>query len=399
MKPFRPAFSRRVFLQFLGCLPLLATSAVWAARQVLAIRHSVNSDRTRLVLEFNEKIQYKKQRLANPPRLVLDIDYAYIPESIKIPDFHNSDIRRLRHHLHPKDRRLRVVLDLVRTAPYEIKQWPSKDGRRDRLVVDILRLPGAARTRPKSAPKKTVTTRAKRPAKSSTQRMVVVIDPGHGGKDPGAVGRGRTREKDVVLSVSKKLHSLLKNHPHITPHLTRNRDVYLRLRNRTQAARRRKAGLFVSVHADAAQRRSARGASVYAVSTRGASSEHAKWLANRENAVDLIGGVELSNVEDQMVQDTLLDMAQNSALEYSLHAGHAMVDSFRHLGKMHSTRVERAAFAVLKAPDMPSVLVETGFISNPTEEKLLRSSKHQYRVAIALKRGIEQFYRNNPEYS
>jgi len=225
-----------------------------------------------------------------------------------------------------------------------------------------------------------------------------MIDPGHGGKDPGAVGKGGTREKDVVLSISRKLYKLLKADPRIRPHLTRNRDVFLRLYRRTQIARSKEADLFVSVHADAARRRSARGASVYAVSTRGSSSSHARWLANRENAADLKGGVEISG-RDPELQDVLLSMSRGAVQEYSLHAGEYMVGSLGRLGKMHSKRVERAGFAVLKSPDIPSILVETGFISNVHEEKLLRSSKHQGRIALALRSGIRNYFSKVPEYS
>ena len=226
----------------------------------------------------------------------------------------------------------------------------------------------------------------------------MAIDPGHGGKDPGAVGKGRTREKDVVLSISKKLYKLLKADPRITPYLTRDRDVFLRLHHRTRIARSKKADLFVSVHADAARRRSARGASVYALSTRGSSSAHARWLADRENAADLKGGIEISG-RDPDVQKVLLSMSQNAVQEYSLNAGELMVNSLKRVGKMHSQRVERAGFAVLKSPDIPSILVETGFISNVHEEKLLRTKNHQRRVALALRSGIRNYFNKMPEYS
>ena len=235
-------------------------------------------------------------------------------------------------------------------------------------------------------------------ARGARKRMVVVIDPGHGGKDPGAVGKRKTYEKNVVLSISKRLHNLLKADPGITPHLTRGTDKYLRLGARTRIAGRRKGDLFVSVHADAARRRSARGASVYMLSTRGASSAQARWLADRENAADLIGGEDLIDVKDQELQDVMIDMGQGAVTEYSLLAGEGMVQSLRRAGRMHSTRVERAGFAVLKAP-MASVLVETGFISNAAEEKLLRTDKHQRRVALALRDGIRRYHRDNPEFS
>ncbi len=393
--------NRRRFLSLLALLPWGFPTAVLAARQLVTLRHSVTEERNRVVFEFDGRVEYRESTIGgNAPRFYLDIKRAKVSKSVpKSPRFDRSGVvKGLRSHVH-KNGTLRLVLDLRRLTPVQVRKWPTPDGKRDRIVVDFL---GSFVT-PK--PSKKPSTSSKRPSErtptpsvsSRSRRLVVAIDPGHGGKDPGAVGKGRTREKDVVLSISKKLYKLLKADPRITPYLTRDRDVFLRLHRRTRIARGKKADLFVSVHADAARRRSARGASVYAVSTKGSSSSHARWLADRENAADLKGGIEISG-RDPDVQDVLLSMSRNAVQEYSLHAGESMVSSLKRVGKMHSQRVERAGFAVLKSPDIPSILVETGFISNVHEEKLLRTKKHQRRVALALRSGIRNYFNKVPEY-
>ena len=393
-------FDRRRFLGFLALLPLGFTGVASAARRLIALRQSVTEERHRIVFEFDGKVRISEvKQLRNPPRLFLDVKRAGISRSVpKSPRFaRNGIVKSLRKSV-SKNGTLRLVLDLKRSAPAEVSKWPTHDGTRDRIVVDFLgsfAVPKPTQKRSSRPPARSEPARS-RPTRS--KRLVVAIDPGHGGKDPGAVGKGKTREKDVVLSISKRLYSLLKTDPRITPYLTRNRDVFLRLSSRTKIARSREADLFVSVHADAARRRSARGASVYAVSTKGSSSSHARWLADRENAADLKGGVEISG-RDPKVQDVLLSMSRNAVQEYSLHAGEAMVSSLARIGKMHSSRVERAGFMVLKSPDIPSILVETGFISNVHEEKLLRSAAHQRRVALALRSGIRNYFSKMPEYS
>lgn len=388
--------TRRLFLRMLAGLPALAAAAAQAGPRFRQLRHTLTADRYRLVLVFDSAVRYEQRVLRRPDRLVLDIDGAAMKPSVKIPVLQGSPVKGVRHHNH-RDGRLRVVLDLIGPRPHQIRQWPVAAGSGSRLVVDVMRGWNAPPTRPRPAASRPPS-RPPAAARGGRKRMVVVIDPGHGGKDPGAVGKRKTYEKNVVLSISKKLYQALKATPGITPHLTRSADKYLRLGARTRIAGRRKGDLFVSVHADAARRRSARGASVYMLSTRGASSAQARWLADRENAADLIGGEDLIDVRDQQLQDVMIDMGQGAVTEYSQLAGEGMVHSLKRIGRMHSTRVERAGFAVLKAP-MASVLVETGFISNAAEEKLLRTDKHQRRVALALRDGIRRYHRDNPEFS
>ena len=392
--------NRRRFLGFLVGLSLGAPTAALAARQLVALRHSVNQKRNRVVFEFDGKVIHRSYAIDNPPRFVLDVEQARASKAVDMsPRFDSRGVvSRLRTNV-SRDGVLRLVLDLRHLPPTSVSKWPTPDGKRDRIVVDFLKSSAKSAASPKPAPSAKPPARTPQRAGPSRRRpLIVAIDPGHGGKDPGAVGRGKTREKDVVLSISRRLYGLLKADPRIRPTLTRNKDIFLRLHWRTRIARAKKADLFVSVHADAAQRKSARGASVYALSTRGSSSTHAKWLANRENAADLKGGVELST-RDPVVQDVMMSMSRNAVQEYSLHAGESMVHSLSRIGKMHSRQVERAGFAVLKSPDIPSLLVETGFISNVYEEKLLRSSGHQQKIAAALHRGILSYFDRVPEYS
>ncbi len=385
--------TRRHFLRWLIAGPFLLPVLARARSELVAVRHSLTETRNRIVFEFDKKVTFSQAAIDNPPRFYLDVEKSGIRKGARMNQFASRGIiKSLRTHV-AKDGKMRLVLDLRRMVVPEVSQWPTQDGRGDRIVVDF---PMKAPT--PSPPKKTPKSSPPPTSHSRRKRVVVMIDPGHGGRDPGAVGKKKTREKDVVLSISRKLHALLKKEPNIEPRLTRNRDIYLRLHVRTRLARRYDSGLFVSVHADAARRRSARGASVYAVSHRGATSAHARWMADRENAADLRGGLELAD-RHPVIQDVLFDMSQNAVNEYSLHAGTSTLKSLSRVGKLHSRKVERAGFAVLKSPDIPSILVETGFISNVQEEKLLRSSKHQQKIASALRDGIRDYLNKVPEYS
>ena len=238
------------------------------------------------------------------------------------------------------------------------------------------------------------------PALAGTQRLIVVaLDPGHGGEDPGAIGPGGTREKDVVLQIAlrlrERLHGLSVNGNPIRAYLTRDADYFVPLHVRVQRARRVQADLFVSLHADAFFTPTARGASVYALSDSGASSAAARWMANRENQADLVGGLNI-RTQDAQVQRALLDMSTTAQIRDSLQLGSAMLQEISEVGRLHKRSVEQAGFAVLKAPDIPSILVETAFISHPEEEALLRSESHQERLAVALSQGILRYFAANP---
>ncbi|MDD2545464.1 MAG: N-acetylmuramoyl-L-alanine amidase [Burkholderiaceae bacterium] len=238
------------------------------------------------------------------------------------------------------------------------------------------------------------------PTATHTDRLIIIaLDPGHGGEDPGAIGPGGTREKDVVLSVAHLLRDRINattvaGNP-MRAYLTRDGDYFVPLGTRVEKARRVQADLFVSIHADAFTTPEARGASVFALSQSGASSTAARWLANKENQADLVGGLNV-RVQDQHVQRALLDMSTTAQINDSLKLGHVLLGEIGSVGKLHKPRVEQAGFAVLKAPDIPSVLVETAFISNPEEEARLRSSRYQEQLADALMRGITRYFARNP---
>jgi N-acetylmuramoyl-L-alanine amidase len=225
--------------------------------------------------------------------------------------------------------------------------------------------------------------------------IIVALDPGHGGEDPGAIGPGGTREKDVVLQIALLLRERINARPHMRAVLTRDADYFVPLQVRVQKARRVQADLLISIHADAFFTPRPQGASVFVLSERGASSSAARWLADKENSADAVGGVNLK-VRDQGIRQTLLDMSTTAQINDSLQVGSAMLGELSRVGKLHKPRVEQAAFAVLKAPDIPSVLVETAFISNPDEELRLREPDYQQQLAEALMRGIERYFAKNP---
>ena len=236
----------------------------------------------------------------------------------------------------------------------------------------------------------------KNKTEGKTDRLVIVaLDPGHGGEDPGAVGPGGTREKDVVLQIALRLRDRINQQPNMRAFLTRDADFFVPLGTRVQKARRVQADLFISIHADAFFTARPQGASVFALSDKGASSSSARWMADKENSADLVGGINVK-AKDAQVQKALLDMSTTAQINDSLKLGSAMLGEIGSVGKLHKPRVEQAGFAVLKAPDIPSVLVETAFISNPDEEARLRSDDYQIQLADALMRGITRYFARNP---
>lgn len=222
----------------------------------------------------------------------------------------------------------------------------------------------------------------------------MAIDPGHGGEDPGASGRLGTKEKNVVLAIGRKLKALLNRKHGIRAFLVRDGDYYIGLKKRMRIARNHKADLFISIHADAFRNPLVYGSSVYVLSQRGASSEAAKWLADRENSADLVGGVSLDD-KDDLLASVLLDLSQTATLDASINLGANILNELKKLGKTHKKKVQRAGFMVLKSPDIPSILIETAFISNPDEERRLRNSRHQQRVAKAILTGVLRYLKNN----
>jgi N-acetylmuramoyl-L-alanine amidase len=256
--------------------------------------------------------------------------------------------------------------------------------------------PAPALPVPPAAPSPSVQAAAPAVPEGKTDRLVIVaLDPGHGGEDPGAVGPGGTREKDVVLQIAHRLRDRINEHPNMRAYLTRDSDFFVPLHIRVQKARKVQADLFISIHADAFFTARPQGASVFALSEKGASSSAARWMADKENSADLVGGLNVK-AKDAQVQKALLDMSTTAQINDSLKLGSAMLGEIGSVGKLHKPRVEQAGFAVLKAPDIPSVLVETAFISNPDEEAKLRSEDYQVQLADALMRGISRYFSRNP---
>jgi N-acetylmuramoyl-L-alanine amidase len=289
------------------------------------------------------------------------------------------------------------VLDLKQ--PVRVKSFPMTPDadHGHRLVVDLIakgaaKGAGSAPARAGAAGHTVVSSRAN-PARD----LVVAIDAGHGGEDPGALGARGTREKDVTLGIARRLAALVEKEPGMRPLMIRDADVFVPLRQRIRKARKHEADIFISIHADAFTNPDAQGSSVFTLSRRGATSEAAKWLADKENSADLIGGVDLGSSDDQLAT-VLLDMAQNATLEHSAQAAGAVLNNLSRLGVTHKGEVQKAGFVVLKSPDIPSLLVETAFISNPDEEARLLSGANQQHLAEAILAGIKQyFYKYRPQ--
>ena len=334
-------------------------------------------DSTRVVFDVTSPVRHEIELLSNPFRVVVDLRDARLTGRLTQPVAQDRFLKKIRAGKHQGF--LRMVLELKKHAAPRSFQLPPNSRYGHRLVIDI----GAA-----AAP-------APLPADIAQpvlfRDVVIAIDAGHGGEDPGAVGPKGTYEKTVVLQIAKRLAALVNQERGMRAVLVREGDYYLSLRKRIDLARRRKADLFVSIHADAFRNPTARGSSVYVLSRRGASSEHARWLAERENTADLVGGVSLDD-KDNLLASVLLDLSQTASLEASIEAAEKVLRGMKKVGRVHKPGVESAAFAVLKSPDIPSILVETAFISNPAEEKQLRSPAHQRKIARAVFAGIRNYF-------
>ena len=359
-------------------LSLLSAGPTLAA-EVTGLRLWPAPDHTRLVLDLSGPASHKVLPLRNPDRLVIDIQNAAFAANLALPDTADSPVLRIRHAVrNGKD--LRVVLDLkTAVQPRSFLLKPNGE-LGDRLVVDLEETARSAPT-------------VKSIAQLGTDRDVIIaIDAGHGGEDPGALGPTRLREKDVVMAIAKALEAELKKRKGYRPVMVRTGDYFVALKSRRDQARKQQADLFVSVHADAFHSPKARGSSVYALSQRGATSTMAGFLAMHENSADAIGGVPTEGKDDKLVK-VLTDLSMTASLDASLRVGREVLDAMGGITHLHSRRVEQAAFAVLKSPDIPSILVETGFISNPEEERKLANRAHQQRLAAAIFSGIDRYFR------
>ncbi|BCX82564.1 N-acetylmuramoyl-L-alanine amidase [Methylomarinovum caldicuralii] len=368
---------------WLGLLLGLLMQAGWAL-EVYGVRYWNAPDHVRLVLDVSQPFKPKVFGLENPRRLVLDLPQGRLKAALPRIDASVPYVRRIRSG-HPHKGVLRLVLDLKTAVRPKVFTLPPGDRYGHRLVVDLYGAKGAAPSRPAPKPP--------RPPQA-LRDVVVAIDPGHGGEDPGAIGRHGTREKDVVLAIARKLAKLIDDTPGMRAVLIRKGDYYVPLRRRIALARQAKADLFVSIHADSFKNPRASGAGVYILSERGASSEAARWLAARENASDLVGGVSLDD-KDETLAKVLLDLSLTGTREYSQRLAREVLEELKRIGRIHHSGVQQAGFVVLKSPDIPSILVETAFISNPAEERRLRSGKYQWYWARALHRGIRDYFQRH----
>jgi N-acetylmuramoyl-L-alanine amidase len=344
-------------------------------------------DRTRVVFDVDGPLEHTLFILNNPARVVVDLRDTSLASKVDRPTKADKLLSSIRHASR-NHRDLRVVFDLrkpVRPRSFLLK--PNKQYGY-RLVVDLYDKGDA-----KESLKESIKRAAPR-SPSKLRDLIVAIDAGHGGEDPGTIGRKGTREKNVVLDIARELQKQLKNERGVRPVLVRRGDYYVGLRKRMKIAREQRADLFVSIHADSFKDPRVRGSSVYVLSRNGASSEAARWLAEQENAADLVGGVSLDD-KDDLLASVLLDLSQTATLSASTDVGTSVLKQLGTLGKTHKRRVQRAGFMVLKSPDIPSILVETAFLSNPSEEKRLRSRKHQRKLARAMTAGVRNFFKYN----
>jgi N-acetylmuramoyl-L-alanine amidase len=381
----------------------VASARLWPAQEY-----------TRLILDAPAPMAHQLLVMKNPDRLVLDLEGVELnPELGQLPQRvlpGDPYIQAIRIAMY-RPGVLRVVLDLKSEVNPQLFALKPVGEYGHRVVLDLYpptpldplmalleierneRLREPAST--ESPADKSVAENDRAGRSASRRRIVVAIDPGHGGEDPGAIGRRGTYEKNVTLAIARKLKALLDDEPGMRAMLTRDDDYFVPLDVRVQKARRVRADLFISIHADAFTTPTARGSSVFALSEHGATSAAARWLAQRENQSDLIGGVNL-DARDPIVKRIMLDMSQTAQISDSLRVGRSVLDGIGAVNALHKGSVEQAGFAVLKAPDIPSILVETAFISNPDEELKLRDEGHQRKFAASMRSGIKQYFARNP---
>lgn len=364
----------RLSLFCLLLLPGLATAAT-----VQGVRLWAGPDNTRVVLDLNAAVEHTVFTLSGPDRIVIDIQNARFG-SVELPasDGVVTGIRHAARH----DDDLRIVLDLTQAAQPKTFLLPPHEQYGYRLVIDLENPHSRAKTPPRQAP-------------DGARDLIIAIDAGHGGEDPGAIGRHGTREKTVALAIARRLAKLVDATPGMKAVLVREGDYYISLRGRMEIARKQRADMFISIHADAFRDKRARGASVYVLSERGASSEAARWLAESENASDLVGGVKLDDKSD-LLASVLLDLSQTATISASLKAASQVLEKIDGIARLHKSAVQQAAFIVLKSPDIPSMLVETAFISNPDEETKLRDNGYQDKLARAVLGGVRTYFVANP---
>ncbi|WAB97592.1 MULTISPECIES: N-acetylmuramoyl-L-alanine amidase [Pseudomonas] len=402
----------RALVAVVGLLLTAVTVDAMAVTQVKSMRLWRAPDNTRLVFDLSGPVQHSVFTLSAPDRLVIDINGATLaaPLNVSTSNTPISNVRSAQRT--PND--LRVVVDLKKSVTPKSFTLAPNAQYGNRLVVDLYdqEADAIAASAP-AAPPAPVQTPATTPAvpvspaqpaiklppvPSGKRDIVIAIDAGHGGEDPGASGSRGQHEKDIVLQIAKELQRQINTEKGYRAELTRTGDYFIPLRKRTEIARKKGADLFISIHADAAPSRAAFGASVFALSDRGATSETARWLADAENRSDLIGGAGNVSLDDKdrMLAGVLLDLSMTATLSSSLNVGQKVLGNMGRITSLHKQRVEQAGFMVLKSPDIPSILVETGFISNNNEAAKLATRSHQQALARSIHTGVRQYFQQNP---
>jgi N-acetylmuramoyl-L-alanine amidase len=374
-----------------------AVNLAWAAgTELRGVRVSATPGGTQVTLDLTSATSEKLFTLDHPQRAVIDLGNTRLGGNVRLP-LGTGVVSGFRIGTQPGGT-LRVVMQLRSLAPTR-SVWLQTPGVGGRQLVVTLGDASAALSAAASVPVEIDTTpkiiRAAHAPVDSGRDVVVAVDAGHGGQDPGAIGHGGTREKDVVLAIARALAERINGEPGMRAVLTRDRDEFLVLRDRIGRARLAKADMFVSIHADSIANRDVSGSSVYVLSEHGASNEAARWLADRENAADLMGGVKLDD-KDKQLASVLLDLSQTANISASMTAAQRVIGSLDAVGQVRKAQVQQAGFVVLKSPDIPSMLVETAYISNPEEEVSLRNTRHQAALADAVFAGLRRYFQANP---
>ncbi len=378
--------SRSSIAPLIGLFLVFSASLALAENRLNNVRVHAGPQQTRVVLDTTEVPDFRLETLTGPDRLVIDLRNTEPARGLEHPSLDGLVVSRIRSAVRPRGT-YRVVLDLTRAVERNVFSLPPVADYGHRLVIDL------------DAPAAVVRQRNLAPRPAGERDVVVAIDAGHGGEDPGAVGDGGVYEKGVVLAISRKVAAILEDRAGYRVAMVRDGDYYVGLRTRIEIAREReRADLFVSIHADAFRLASVSGASVYALSTAGATSESARWLADRENQSDLIGGVGdvslASHSED--VQEAILELSMDQTLVHSLEVGAIVLEALGRVTKVRKKQVEQAGFVVLKSPDVPSILIETGYLSNPAEARRLRTDAYQTKIARAIADGLDRYVRTHP---
>lgn len=363
---------------------LLSGSFAVCAAEISAVRIWASPDYTRAVFDVSGPVDYRLFQIANPDRIVLDIRGSVPVDSLGIVNGKGL-VKSVRTGKQGKGD-VRMVFDLLGAAQPKSFLLPPAENVGYRLVVDLYPKQKSALAASKSVAQTN---------NGRVRNVIVMIDPGHGGEDPGASGASGTHEKSITLSVSRELKQMIDKQPGMSAVLTRDSDYFVPLEERYKKAREAKADLFISVHADAFSSSDAHGSSVWVLSSRGATNQAARWLADRENRSDLVGGVSIDN-KDQTLAAVLLDLQQGATLEASSNIAENVLRALAKIGTTHRGYIERANFVVLRSPDVPSILVETAFISNPSEEKRLNSPGEREKLASAILDGVRDYFRATP---